>query len=64
MATFFNLGFDQLEDVPMVVNKDVKKIEKLNPDGTRSECKFTVENGIVRADEMMNTLIPVVLFIS
>ena len=64
MATFFNLGFDQLEDVPMVVNKDVKKIEKLNPDGTRSECKFTVEDGIVRVDEMMNTLIPVVLFIS
>ena len=64
MAAFFNIGLDQLEDTPFVCNKEVKKIEKLNPDGTRSECKFTVEDGIVRVDEVMNTLIPVVLFIS
>jgi len=64
MAAFFNIGLDQLEDTPFVCDKEVKKIEKLNPDGTRSECKFTVEDGIVRVDEVMNTLIPVVLFIS
>ncbi|MBQ4630434.1 MAG: hypothetical protein IJB70_05595 [Clostridia bacterium] len=64
MAAFFNIGLDQLEDTPFVCDKEVKKIEKLNPDGTRSECNFTVEDGIVRVDEVMNTLIPVVLFIS
>lgn len=64
MAAFFNIGLDQLEDTPFVCKKEVRKIEKLNPDGTRSECKFTVEDGIVRVDEVMNTLIPVVLFIS
>ena len=64
MAAFFNIGLDQLEDTPFVCNKEVNKIEKLNPDDTRSECKFTVEDGVVRVDEVMNTLIPVVLFIS
>lgn len=64
MAAFFNLGFDQLEDVPFVCNREVTKVEKLNPDGTRSACEFTVENGVVRVQEMMNTLMPVVLFLS
>lgn len=64
MASFFNLGYDQLEDVPFVCTKDVKKVEKLNPDGTRTECSFTVEDGVVRVNETMNTIIPVVLFIS
>lgn len=64
MAAFFNLGFDQLEDVPLVCSKKVSKIEKLMPDGTREECKFTEDNGVIRVAETMNTLIPVVLFIS
>ena len=64
LAAFFNIGYDQLEDVPFVYTKEVSKIEKLNPDGTRSACRFTVEDGIVRVNEPMNTIMPVILFIS
>jgi len=64
MAAFFNLGFDQLDEIVFVSKTEVTKVEKLNPDGTRSECKFMVENGTIAVDEMLNTLMPVVLFIS
>ena len=64
MAAFFNLGMDQLEDVSFVSRSKVTKVEKLNPDGTRSVCAFTEADGIIRVQEMLNTLIPVVLFIS
>lgn len=64
MAAFFNLGFDQLEDIPFVCSKNITKVEKLNPDGSRSACEFTVEDGVVRVQEPMYTLMPVVLFLS
>lgn len=64
MAAFFNIGFDQLEDIPFVSAKKVTNIEKLNPDGTRSKCEFTEEGGVIRVLEPLNTLIPAVLFIS
>lgn len=64
MAAFFNIGLDQLEDTCFVCKKEVRRVEKLNPDGTREECEFTIEDGIVRVSETMNTLMPVVLFVS
>ena len=64
MAAFFNIGFDQLDEIPVVCEKKVNKIEKLCPDGSRAECKFTVENGTVRVSERLETLMPVILFIS
>jgi len=64
MAAFFNLGFDQLEDIAFVCDKKVNKVEKLNPDGTRSEVEFEIVDGVVRVKEMLYTLMPEVLFIS
>ena len=63
MAAFFNLGFDQLEDVPFVCRDEVDSVELLTPGGERKACRFRVENGVVRVDTPMNTLLPVVLFI-
>lgn len=63
MAVFFNLGFDQLEVVPFVCNREVTKVEILEPDGKRRNCSLTTEDGVVRVDEPTNTLMPVVLFI-
>ena len=39
-------------------------VEKLNPDGTRSKCEFKEENGVIYVKEVLNTLMPAVLFIS
>lgn len=64
MAAFFNLGYDQLEDIPFVCDKPVSNVEILNPDGTRSKCDFIYEDGIVRVQKTLNTAIPAVLFIS
>ena len=64
MAAFFNLGFDQMEDIPFVCSKNITKIEKLNPDGSRSACEFIVEDGCIRVQEPLYTLMPVVLFLS
>ncbi len=64
MAAFINFSYDQLEDIPVAGNVPINRIEKLNPDGTRSECSFSIEDGIVRVSETLNTLMPVVLFIS
>jgi len=64
MVAFFNLGFDDLEDTPLVLDFEAKKIEKLKADGTRSECEFAVEDGVTRVAESADTLTPVVLFIS
>ena len=38
-------------------------VETLDPNGIRRPCRFTVEDGVVRVAETMNTLMPVVLFI-
>jgi hypothetical protein len=64
MAAVFNLGFDELEEIPLIVDKTVTKVEMLLPDGTRSSCNFLVDNGVLRIMKNAKTLIPVILFIS
>ncbi len=64
MVAFFNIGFDQFEEIPVVSAKKVTNVEKLNPDGTRSKCEFKEENGVIYVKEVLNTLMPAVLFIS
>ena len=64
MAFFFNLGMDQLEDIALVCNQNITKVEKMNPDGSRSVCDFVAENGYIRVQEQLYTLMPAVLFLS
>lgn len=64
MVAFFNLGFDDLEDTPLVCADKVSKVEVLNPDGTRSECAFEVVDGVTRVAVSADTLTPVILFLS
>lgn len=64
MAVLFNLGFDELEDIPLCVSSKVSNVVKINPDGTKSECTFTADKNIVRVNENLKTLMPLVLIIS
>ena len=63
-AALFNLGFDQLEEITLVCQRDVSKIEMLLPDGERKECHFTKENGTICLELTLNTLMPAIIFIS
>ncbi len=63
-AAFFNLGFDRLEDFTIACDREVKQIEMLCPDGTRKHCHFTSNGKLITVNETLNTLIPIVLFIS
>ena len=51
-----------MDNIALVSSKIIK-IEKLIPDGTRSECEFEETNGTIRVKETLNTLIPLILFI-
>ena len=64
MVAFFNLGFDILEQVTLSYHGEIKIVEKLNPDGSRSECRWFFDGKTLVVDEPVYTLNPVVLFIS
>ncbi len=71
----FNLGFDQLEELPLVFaasEKPINKVERLMPDGSRAVCSFrecsydSVPEGsaCIAVEVPAFTLDPVVLFIN
>lgn len=60
----FNLGTDVLDEIELVCENEVRAVEKLNPDGTRSACGFSARNGAVTVKEPAGVLLPVVLFLS
>lgn len=63
MVAAFNLGFDVLEDLPLVTDEAVSEVECLQPDGTRLSVPFTVEGETIRIQTELRTLMPVVLFL-
>ena len=64
MVAFFNLGFDILDRVTLYCREEVKRVEKLNADGTRSECHWSFDDKNLVVYEPAYTLNPVILFIS
>ena len=42
-CAFSNIGLDNLDEITLVCEKEVKKISKINPDGSYSECDFSVD---------------------
>lgn len=41
LAALFNIGFDPLEEIPLVVNRKVESVWTLDADGERRACEFT-----------------------
>ncbi len=64
MCVFFNIGLDQLFEIPIVTEKPVEKLEMLTPEGESVPCPFRVEEGSLIAETPAYTLMPVVLFLS
>ncbi|MBQ0105177.1 MAG: hypothetical protein KBT47_03970, partial [Armatimonadetes bacterium] len=61
-VAIFNLGFDPIENFPLVFDREIKSLEMLTPEGKRVPAEFTAENGIVRLKDTVYTLQPVILF--
>ena len=62
-VAFFNIGFDPIENITLVSEKPVTKIEKLNSEGEREEVSFRLVDGVLELDEPAYTLNPVILFL-
>ena len=63
-CAFVNIGLDNLDEVTLVCEKTVTKISKIDPDGSYSDCGFTVdENGIITVNTPAAILDPVLLTI-
>lgn len=43
MCAMFNLGFDRLDEIPLVVNRKVERAWVLGSNGVRHDCLFTQE---------------------
>ncbi len=64
-ASIFNISFDPIEEIRLYVNKPVKKVEILTPEGNREEVQFVTEgNNIFTVKTRADVLTPVILFIS
>lgn len=64
MAALFNLSLDVLDEIPLITEKPVSKVEQLTSDGSCVEVPFRVEDGVTIAETSAGVLEPVVLFLS
>ena len=62
-AALFNLGFDPIENLELVCQNPVKRIEKLMPDGSRRAVDFAQDGSTLKLNCPCNTLDPVILFL-
>ena len=59
----FDISFDPLEELELVVDRDVKQVKTLCADGTYAECAFVQKDDKIIIDIEVQTLLPVVLII-
>lgn len=62
-CSMINLGFDPLDEIPLYIEKKVKRIEKLMPNGKYKKVKFKKNGDKYIVDSICNTLEPVILVI-
>lgn len=64
MVALFNLGHDELEDIPLVISGEVKRVEALLPTGERDVRKFEKTDNGIRIFEHVPAVTPTILFLS
>lgn len=62
-CAFFNLGFDILEEIPLVVKQQVKQVKMLRPNGIFENVIFHMENDRCTVETPAYTLNPVILIL-
>ena len=63
-AAAFNLSQDALDELALVVNSEVRKVEMLNENGERVPTKFELRDGVVYVKEYVSAMEPIVLIIT
>ena len=63
-CALFNIGLDPIENVELVCDFEASKFEKLMPNGSLKEIKFTKKNDRYILDIFAQILDPVVVFVS
>lgn len=64
LCALFNVGYDKIENIELVTDSDVKKIEYLDYDGRLKEVGFEVKDGKIFTDVKCDVLEPVIFVIS
>ena len=64
MVALFNLGHDELEDIPLSLSGEVKRVEALLPSGERETREFVRTDNGIRISERVPAVTPVILFLS
>ena len=62
-VSVINLGFDTLEDLPLVVTDEIGAVEILQADGSLVQCDFTNEGEQIILNISVRTLDPVVVLL-
>ena len=62
-CAFFNIGFDPLEEIPLVVDRPVNRVRRLLSDGSYADIPFTVSGHLVTIETPAYTLDPVILIL-
>lgn len=63
VCVLFNLSYDIHDEVELLVNDEVEKIEFLRADGQRDKCVFEQKDGMLYMKKSLAPLDPLVLFI-
>ncbi|MBQ2976937.1 MAG: hypothetical protein IJE17_05560 [Clostridia bacterium] len=61
LCVLFNLGLDVLEEIPLICEKTVRKVERLMPDGNFAPCVCHMERNALIVETDAQILEPVVL---
>lgn len=65
LATFFNLGYDPLDELDLVLDSTPKKIEYLDPEGNEINLDFVLsDNGKIKVKSELLPMYPLLLLIS
>lgn len=59
----FNLGLDELDSLPLVIEGGAYEVERLNERGERVPVSFSIDGETVTVNERVGVLEPVILFI-
>ena len=63
VVSVINLGFDTLEDLPLVVTEEIGAVEILQAYGSLVQCDFTNEGEQIILNISVRTLDPVVVLL-
>ncbi len=63
MVAVFNISLDELDDIPLVFEREPSSIEMLGADGERIPLTFRCDDGRVVIDKRLAVLEPAILFI-